>query len=98
MRFFDTGQDVHFEPGPFFIAFTLVGLGSFLAFLGLVIGGMHSLRQGINWAQDAEHRQLAKAKWSQVKTAGTASANAWKDAAPADGSDKSTATAPDWSK
>jgi hypothetical protein len=73
-------EEVHFEQGPFLIASVLVGVGALLAFLGVVIGGLHSVNQGIRWAQSTDQSpdDVAKTKWSQLKAASNAGANAWK--------------------
>jgi hypothetical protein len=77
-------EEVHFEPGPFLIGSVLVGVGALLAFLGVVIGGLHSVNQGIRWVrsweQDPAH--LAKEKWARVKAVSAASTDAWKGSAP----------------
>ena len=54
MRPFETKPDVEFEPGPFLIGSVLMGVGALLAFLGLAIGGLHSLDQGIRWVRSWE--------------------------------------------
>jgi hypothetical protein len=77
-------QRVDFEPGPYLIGFILVGIGALLAFLGLAVGGLHSINQGIRWlrSMDQGPSDLAKTKWEQVRAVSSAGANAWKDAAP----------------
>ena len=78
-------QRVQFEPGPFLIGSVLVGVGALLAFLGLAIGGLHSINQGIRWARSWEQvpGDLAKTKWAKVKAASAAGSEAWKGSAPA---------------
>ena len=77
-------EEVHFEQGPFLIASVLVGVGALLAFLGVVIGGLHSMNQGIRWVRSTDQSpgDLAKTKWSQLQAASNAGANAWKDSTP----------------
>jgi hypothetical protein len=88
MKPFALNQEVHFEQRPFLIGFILVGIGAFVAFLGLVIGALHSVNQGVRWVQNMDQSpgDVAKAKWAQleaVSNAGTnannAGTNAWKD-------------------
>ena len=83
MRPIQLKEHVQFEPGPFLIGSILVGVGALLAFLGLAIGGLHSVNQGIRWARSWEQDpgDLAKAKWAKVKTASAASTDAWKGSA-----------------
>jgi hypothetical protein len=83
MNKFEAKRPVHFETGPFLAGFILVGAGALLAFLGLVIGSLHSVHQGVRWARsmDQSPADVAKTKWSQVKAVSSAGANAWKDAA-----------------
>ena len=84
MRPIQLKQEVDFEPGPFLIGSVLVGVGALLAFLGLAIGGLHSLNQGIRWVRSWEEdpAELAKTKWAKVKAASAASTEAWKGSAP----------------
>jgi hypothetical protein len=86
MRPFQVNQEVQFEPGPFLIACVLVGVGCLLAFLGMAIGGLHSLNQGLRWVRSWEQDpgELAKGKWAKLKTASAAGAEAWKNSAPAE--------------
>ena len=51
MRPIQLKEHVQFETGPFLIGSILVGVGALLAFLGLAIGGLHSVNQGIGWAE-----------------------------------------------
>ncbi len=83
MNKFEAKPQVHFEPRPFLAGFILVGAGALLAFLGFVIGSLHSVHQGVRWVRsmDQSPSGLAKTKWSQVKAASSAGTNAWKDAA-----------------
>jgi hypothetical protein len=74
-------EKVEFESGPLIVGSVLVGVGGLLAFIGLVIGGLHAVNQGIRWLANMEHppTEVAKSKWSQFLAAGAAGANAWKD-------------------
>jgi hypothetical protein len=83
MNKFEAKEQVHFEHGPFLAGFILVGAGALLAFLGFVIGSLHSVHQGVRWVRsmDQSPSDLAKTKWSQVKAVSTAGTNAWRDAA-----------------
>jgi hypothetical protein len=78
-------QGAQFEPGPFLIGSVLVGVGALLAFLGLAIGGLHSVNQGLRWVRSWEQGpgEVAKAKWAKVKTASAAGTDAWKGSTPA---------------
>jgi hypothetical protein len=80
----EANEKVEFESGPLVIGSILVGVGGLLAFIGLVIGGLHAVSQGIRWLASFENppNQVAKTKWSQFLAAGTAGANAWKDSQP----------------
>jgi hypothetical protein len=77
-------EKVEFETGPLVVGSILVGVGGLLAFIGLAIGGLHALSQGIRWLASLEHppSDVAKTKWSQFLAAGAAGANAWKDSTP----------------
>jgi hypothetical protein len=77
-------EKVEFESGPLVVGSVLVGVGGLLAFIGLVIGGLHAINQGIRWLASMEHppTDVAKTKWSQFLAAGTAGANAWRDSQP----------------
>jgi hypothetical protein len=83
MRPIQPRDQVQFEPGPFLIGSVLVGVGALLAFLGLAIGGLHSVNQGIRWVRSWEQEpgELAKTKWAKVKAASAASTEAWKGSA-----------------
>lgn len=74
-------EKVEFESGPLIVGSVLVGVGGLLAFIGLVIGGLHAVSLGIRWLASLEHppSEVAKTKWSQFLAAGAAGANAWKD-------------------
>jgi hypothetical protein len=77
----EAADKVEFESGPLIAGSILVGIGGLLAFIGLVIGGLHALNQAIRWFASLEHppTEVAKTKWSQFLAAGAAGANAWKD-------------------
>ncbi len=77
-------EKVEFESGPLVVGSVLVGVGGLLAFIGLVIGGLHAVNLGIRWMASMEHppNELAKTKWSQFLAAGAAGANAWKESSP----------------
>ena len=81
MKPFALKQEVHFEQGPFLIGFILVGIGALLAFLGLVIGVLHSVNQGARWVQSTDQSpgDVAKTKWARLEAASNAGANAWND-------------------
>ena len=83
MRPIQLKEPVQFEPGPFLIGSVLVGVGALLAFLGLAIGGLHSVNQGIRWARSWEQDpvEVAKTKWAKLKTASAAGTDAWKGSA-----------------
>lgn len=73
-----------FETGPMITSAVFVGLGGLLAFIGVAIGALHALSQGIRWYGSLEHppNEIARAKWAQVKAAGAAGANGWSSATP----------------
>ena len=81
MTTLEASEKVQFESGPLVIGSVLVGIGGLLAFIGLVIGGLHAITQAIRWMASMEHppTEVAKTKWGQLVAAGTAGANAWKD-------------------
>jgi hypothetical protein len=74
-------EKVEFESGPLIVGSVLVGVGGMLAFIGLVIGGLHAVSQGFRWLASLEHppSEVAKTKWSQLLAAGAAGASAWKE-------------------
>lgn len=83
MTSIEATEKVEFESGPLIVGSVLVGVGGLLAFIGLVIGGLHAVNQVIRWFASLEHppTDVAKSKWSQFLAAGAAGANAWKDSA-----------------
>jgi hypothetical protein len=78
-------QQVKFEPGPYLIASIFVGIGALLAFLGIAIGSLHSVNQGIRWVRSWEQDpgDVAKDKWEKLKLASAAGADAWKNSSSA---------------
>jgi hypothetical protein len=80
----EANEKVEFESGPLIVGSILVGVGGLLAFIGLVIGGLHAVNQAIRWFASLEHppTDVAKGKWSQFLAAGAAGANAWKCSGP----------------
>jgi hypothetical protein len=81
---FEANEKVEFESGPLIVGSILVGVGGLLAFIGLVVGGLHAVGQVIRWFASLEHppTDAAKSKWSQFVAASAAGANAWKDSTP----------------
>jgi hypothetical protein len=79
----EANEKVEFESGPLIAGSVLVGVGGLLAFIGLVIGGLHAVSQAIRWLASLENppTEVAKSKWTQFLAAGAAGANAWKDSA-----------------
>jgi len=77
-------EKVEFESGPLIVGSVLVGVGGLLAFIGIVIGGLHAVSQALRWFASLENQptDVAKTKWSQFLAAGAAGANAWKDSTP----------------
>jgi hypothetical protein len=77
-------EKVEFESGPLIAGPELVGVGGLLAFISLVIGGLHAVSQLLRWLASLENqpKDVAKTKWSQFLAAGGAGANAWKGPTP----------------
>jgi hypothetical protein len=75
-----TKAGIQFESGPLLTGSLLVGIGGLIAFIGVLIGALHALSQGMHWLESLETppRETARMRWNQVKAAGTAGAEAWK--------------------
>jgi hypothetical protein len=75
-----TKGGVQFESGPYLTGSVLVGVGGLIAFIGVLIGALHALSQGMHWLESLETppSEMAKMRWTQAKAAGLAGAEAWK--------------------
>jgi hypothetical protein len=61
----------------------LVGTAGVLAATGVIIGSTAMLKALLQWIEELDEKpsDMAKIKWSQLKAAGTAGADAWRKSA-----------------
>jgi hypothetical protein len=81
-----SGNFPEFRTGPLITGAALVGAGAMIAMAGLAVGGSHLISATRRWVQAMEvpPSQVAKAKWTQARTAAAAGTAAWRNGAPAE--------------
>jgi len=82
----DSNNLPDFRTGPLITGAALIGAGTVVALVGLVVGGSHLLSATRRWIQemDVPPSEVAKLKWAQARTAATAGTAAWRNGGPAD--------------
>jgi len=70
-----------FRSAPLITSAVLVGVGTFVIFAGLAVGGSHLLSATRRWVREMEvpPSELAKLKYAQARAAMTAGTAAWQN-------------------
>jgi hypothetical protein len=70
-----------FRSAPLITSAVLVGVGTFVIFAGLAVGGSHLLSATRRWVREMEvpPSELAKLKYAQARAAVTAGTAAWQN-------------------
>ena len=70
-----------FKSAPLITSAVLVGVGTFVIFAGLAVGGSHLLSATRRWVREMEvpPSELAKLKYAQARAAMTAGTAAWQN-------------------
>jgi hypothetical protein len=70
-----------FRSAPLITSAVLVGVGTFVIFAGLAVGGSHLLSATRQWVREMEvpPSELAKLKYAQARAAVTAGTAAWQN-------------------
>jgi hypothetical protein len=70
-----------FRSAPLITSAVLVGVGTFVIFAGLAVGGSHLLSVTRRWVREMEvpPSELAKLKYAQARAAVTAGTAAWQN-------------------
>ena len=70
-----------FRSAPLITSAVLVGVGTFIIFAGLAVGGSHLLSATRRWVREMEvpPSELAKLKYAQARAAMTAGTAAWQN-------------------
>ena len=70
-----------FRSAPLITSAVLVGVGTFVIFAGLAVGGSHLLSATRRWVREMEvpPSELAKMKYAQARAAVTAGTAAWQN-------------------
>jgi len=70
-----------FRSAPLITSAVLVGVGTFIIFAGLAVGGSHLLSATRRWVREMEvpPSELAKLKYAQARAAVTAGTAAWQN-------------------
>ncbi len=81
-----SGNFPEFRTGPLITGAALVGAGAMVALAGLAVGGSHLISATRRWVQAMEvpPSEVAKAKWTQARTAAAAGTAAWRNGVPAE--------------
>ena len=82
----DSSNLPDFRTGPLITGAALIGAGTVVASVGLVVGGLHLFSATRRWIQemDVPPSEVAKLKWAQARTAAAAGTAAWRNGSPAD--------------
>jgi hypothetical protein len=81
----DSNNLPDFRTGPLITGAALIGAGTVVALVGLVVGGSHLLSATRRWIQemDVPPSEQARIKWAQAKGAAAAGTAAWQNGASA---------------
>ena len=82
----DSNNLPDFRTGPLITGAALIGAGTVVALVGLVVGGSHLLSATRRWIQemDVPPSEVAKLKWAQARTAAAAGTSAWRNGGAAE--------------
>jgi len=82
----DSNNLPDFRTGPLITGAALIGAGTVVALVGLVVGGSHLLSATRRWIQemDVPPSEVAKLKWAQARTAAAAGTSAWRNGGSAE--------------
>jgi hypothetical protein len=80
-----------FRSAPLITSAVLVGVGTFVIFAGLAVGGSHLLSATRRWVREMEvpPSELAKLKYAQARAAVTAGTAAWQNGSQTQAADVS---------
>jgi hypothetical protein len=75
-----------FRTGPLITGAALIGAGTMVALVGVIVGGSHLFAATRRWVQamDVPPSEVARLKWVQARTAAAAGTAAWRNGVSAD--------------